>query len=370
MFRNFVRCSACQSTHRLFGVSFSSNSFIDLTGLYRKAKRSKNFAPAMKEAVELLEGNKLPVKQALAAINIFKSNKRPDLCLNVIDSFPPDKLGAMHFNSAIYACEKGNMQSNGTQWETALQLFEQMKQYGFERDIYTFNGTISACAKARQWEKALQLFEEMERDGVERNTITFNATISACERGGQWEKALELFEQMKRSGVERNTKTFKSAISACGKQGEWRAAEIIFKDMESSGVARDVATYGVMMNVLGNAGQLAAVDELFLAAKEKFFAEAWDRFHRERLLDLHDHSVHMARAATRLVLRTPGSPVKGFIMGKGNISGLDGPKLMSAVQEELSAQVPPIGSKVDTRDPQLLLVDQDDLAAWVAAQQK
>ena len=75
----------------------------------------------------------------------------------------------------------------------------------------------------------------------------------------------------------------------------------------------------------------------------------------------------MARAATRLALRTPGPPVEAFIVGKGNNSGLDGPKLMSAVQEELSAQVPPIGSKVDTRNSGRLRVDAKDIAAWRAA---
>jgi hypothetical protein len=109
------------------------------------------------------------------------------------------------------------------------------------------------------------------------------------------------------------------------------------------------------------------VDDLFRVAKDKFLVMTWDKFHRNRVLDLHHHSDHMARAAVRLALRALGAPVKAFIVGKGNNSGPEGPKLVRVVQEELAAQVPPIGSKVDSWNAGVLKVGSADVEAWVAA---
>jgi pentatricopeptide repeat protein len=137
----------------------SPNIEVNLLTLLREGKKSKDFAPAFKEAFSMVKGHTLLEDDLLTAINIFKLNKRPDLCFQALDTFSPQKLGVKHYSAVI-----------------------------------------SACGHARQWEKALQVFDRMKRDGVEQNTITFNALISACEKVGKWEEALQLFHQMKETG--------------------------------------------------------------------------------------------------------------------------------------------------------------------------
>jgi hypothetical protein len=61
--------------------------------------------------------------------------------------------------------------------------------------------------------------------------------------------------------------------------------------------------------------------------------------------------------------------VKLFIVGKGNNSGLHSSRLLPVVQEELAAQVPPIGNHVDARNSRVLLADAEDVAAWLTARQ-
>mmetsp|Transcript_40218 Transcript_40218/g.79274 ORF Transcript_40218/g.79274 Transcript_40218/m.79274 type:complete len:89 (+) Transcript_40218:1-267(+) len=77
-----------------------------------------------------------------------------------------------------------------------------MKRRGVQPDTVTLNALISAMEKApggSQWEKALEVFQEMNRRGVEPNTVTFNALISAMGKapgGSQWERAVEVFEEL------------------------------------------------------------------------------------------------------------------------------------------------------------------------------
>ena len=49
-------------------------------------------------------------------------------------------------------------------------------------DLFTYNAAISACEKGSQWESALRLFENAHRDCMQVDAVTFNATISSCEK--------------------------------------------------------------------------------------------------------------------------------------------------------------------------------------------
>ena len=48
-----------------------------------------------------------------------------------------------------------------------------------EPNVVTHNAAMTACANDGQWETALQLLEEMKRSGVEPNVRSYNAAMSA-----------------------------------------------------------------------------------------------------------------------------------------------------------------------------------------------
>ena len=54
----------------------------------------------------------------------------------------------------------------------ALQLFQEMRTYGIEPNIISYNATISACEKGVQWGKAIHLFKDMEINGIDPNIIS------------------------------------------------------------------------------------------------------------------------------------------------------------------------------------------------------
>jgi pentatricopeptide repeat protein len=45
---------------------------------------------------------------------------------------------------------------------------------------------------------AMELFEEMKREGIERDTVTYNTLITGLGSVGRIDDAMELFEEMKR----------------------------------------------------------------------------------------------------------------------------------------------------------------------------
>jgi len=59
-----------------------------------------------------------------------------------------------------------------SQWWLALQQLQR-----WQLDLLAFNAAIAACAKHWQW--ALQLLIDMETYGCERDVISYNSTISA-----------------------------------------------------------------------------------------------------------------------------------------------------------------------------------------------
>ncbi len=50
----------------------------------------------------------------------------------------------------------------------------------------------------KMFDDAMELFEEMKREGIERDTVTYNTLITGLGSVGRIDDAMELFEEMKR----------------------------------------------------------------------------------------------------------------------------------------------------------------------------
>ena len=82
-------------------------------------------------------------------------------------------------SDAISACEKSE-----NQWQAALELLAEMREWGIQPDVITYNAAISACEKSKdQWQPALELLAEMRKQGIQPDvtTCTNPALSSACE---------------------------------------------------------------------------------------------------------------------------------------------------------------------------------------------
>ena len=82
-----------------------------------------------------------------------------------------------------------------------------MKARGVKPNLFAFSELISAMQDGSQWERAEEIFNDMAGFGVRPNAVVFNSLISAMKHAGQHARAEEIFEVMVASGVKPNSGT-------------------------------------------------------------------------------------------------------------------------------------------------------------------
>eukprot|EP00820_Chromera_velia_P018128 Cvel_27280.t1-p1 / transcript=Cvel_27280.t1 / gene=Cvel_27280 / organism=Chromera_velia_CCMP2878 / gene_product=Pentatricopeptide repeat-containing protein, putative / transcript_product=Pentatricopeptide repeat-containing protein, putative / location=Cvel_scaffold3379:4701-6290(+) / protein_length=530 / sequence_SO=supercontig / SO=protein_coding / is_pseudo=false len=153
----------------------------------------------------------------------------------------------------------------GSKWNTALELFAEMKEAGLQPNRITYNALFSALEKAppphgSEWEKALSLFETMKAEGVKASSGTFTLLISAMEKArpsSEWVRAEELFTEMKEKNIQPSTHTYNSLIRSLANvpagSSHWVLALHYFEEMKEEGVPRDLYTYKAIIYALARA---------------------------------------------------------------------------------------------------------------------
>ena len=82
----------------------------------------------------------------------------------------------------------------------ALQLFQEMRTYGIEPNIISYNATISACEKGVQWDKAMNLFKDMQINSIDPNIISYSETIGACFNSCKYKEAFKQLQEGQSNG--------------------------------------------------------------------------------------------------------------------------------------------------------------------------
>ncbi|CAN0033017.1 unnamed protein product, partial [Discosporangium mesarthrocarpum] len=78
--------------------------------------------------------------------------------------------------------------------------------------------------KEGSWSRAVELLDEMKRRGVQRNTTAFSAVISACGSAGEWREALRILDLAQQEGVRADTRLYCAAMVACIDAGQYNRA--------------------------------------------------------------------------------------------------------------------------------------------------
>ncbi len=69
-------------------------------------------------------------------------------------------------------------------------------EQGIEPVTRTYNTLMIACNTSGQWQTALQLYQEMKAAGHALNTTSYNALISAHSKAGDLPQVLDTYRQM------------------------------------------------------------------------------------------------------------------------------------------------------------------------------
>jgi pentatricopeptide repeat domain-containing protein 1 len=91
-------------------------------------------------------------------------------------------------------------------------------------DVFTYTAMISLCIYQQNVDRAMELLEEMRQRGVERNVHTYTALMNVCIKCGKLPASLDIFVTMKAEGCTPNVVTYNTLIDVYGKLGQWDRA--------------------------------------------------------------------------------------------------------------------------------------------------
>ena len=133
-------------------------------------------------------------------------------------------------------------------FDNARKVMEEMKEQGFEPDVFSYTNFVQAYCHEKDFRKVDQVLEEMRANGCTPNAVTYTSVMLSLGKAGQVSKALEVYEKMKSDGCVADTAFYSCLIFILGKTGRLKDACDVFEDMPKQGVVRDVVTYNTMIS--------------------------------------------------------------------------------------------------------------------------
>lgn len=109
----------------------------------------------------------------------------------------------------------------------------------------------------------------------QKNLFTWNAIISACACHGHHQLALHMFDQMQEDGLTPNKFIFASIISACASRNALRKGIDIHDLIKKHDLECDVVVGTALLNMYGKCGSMDDAKELFLKLPERDLV-AWN----------------------------------------------------------------------------------------------
>ena len=206
-------------------------------------------AQSHQEAVEAFRGmgEYGVVKDSIALnklLDALVKGQSIEIAHNVLDEFKTSvPLSSLSFNILINGwCKVRN-------FEKARKVMEDMKEHGFEPNVFTYNNFVESYCHDKDFCKVDQVFEEMRENGCPPNAVTYTILLLGYGKVRQWSKALEEYERMKKDGIVPDTPFYSSLMYILGKAGRLKDAWEVFEDMPKQGVVRDVLTYNTIISI-------------------------------------------------------------------------------------------------------------------------
>lgn len=178
----------------------------------------------------------------LAALELFARMQE--------DGTRPDRF---IFSSVVKACtvvgaiERGRL------------VHEQIKQNGFESDVYVGTSLVNMYAKCDSLEEAWSVFNRLPY----RNLVSWSAIIAGCALHGEFRMAIRCLQDMVRQGLTPNDSIHAGVLTACSHAGQVDKGCWFFKRMqEDQVVTPTVELFNCMVDLFGRAGHLNEAKDL------------------------------------------------------------------------------------------------------------
>ena len=215
-------------------------------------------------AVKAMLLTRVDARAIQGVLTRLAQEKRADLAFQVLVLLAGDGvLDSSNYTTGISACARA------TEWQRGCLLFQQMSQYGVQKDVVNFNATMSALEKGSQTLSALELFERIPSSQLLPNLVSFNLAISLYQKADQWPSALSAFHSIPSAKLKPDVISMNTAINACDKGGQWQIALSIFQAMPSAAVRPDARTVqGILTRLVQEQRADLAFQTLVLLAED------------------------------------------------------------------------------------------------------
>merc|ERR1740121_1428581 len=102
----------------------------------------------------------------------------------------------------------------GDGWRQVGKILAEMRERSIRKDIVTYGASIFASARGTQWESALCTFEEMKWLGgkVRPREDTYTQGILACNLEGNWARALSIWFEMQDAQIAPTVETYTTLL--------------------------------------------------------------------------------------------------------------------------------------------------------------
>ncbi|XP_071722987.1 pentatricopeptide repeat-containing protein At1g18485-like [Rutidosis leptorrhynchoides] len=99
------------------------------------------------------------------------------------------------------------------------------------KDVASWNTMVLGYGMLGEFDTAINLFEAMKEDGVEYDSVSYIAVLTACSHGGQVEKGKKFFEDMKARNIKFTEMHYACMVDLLGRAGLMEEAAELIKSL-------------------------------------------------------------------------------------------------------------------------------------------
>ncbi|TKY71348.1 Pentatricopeptide repeat-containing protein [Spatholobus suberectus] len=159
-------------------------------------------------------------------------------------------------------------------FDSAIKLFQQMKQDGLVPDLVTYSTLLAGCIKIEDgYPKALELIQELQHNKLQMDGVIYGTILAVCASNSKWEEAEYYFNQMKDEGHTPNVYHYSSLLNAYSTCGNYEKADILIQDMKSEGLVPNKVILTTLLKVYVKGGLFEKSRELLTELKSLGYAE-------------------------------------------------------------------------------------------------
>lgn len=145
----------------------------------------------------------------------------------------------------------------------ALELVEELEDYGITMDSVIYGTLIAVCASNCQCKEAEMYYTRMRAEGHSPNMYHYSALLNAFSVKGNHQKADQLIEDMKSAGLIPNKVVLTTLLKVYVKAGLFEKSRVLLSDLQVLGHATDEMPYCILMDGLSKSGKIDEATAVF-----------------------------------------------------------------------------------------------------------